>query len=99
MNGRINYQTYDRRERIDTIELVIEKCSNEGLPATKHGLFEFATERWGVTPRKLLEYLTDLTMRKIIVVEGDECWTIKRWKKIEKARSLDFNKMTDIING
>lgn len=92
------YQTALRRERIDTIELIIEKCSKASLPATKHGLFDFATDKWGISYRKLTEYLTDLVMRKIIVTDKDDCWTLRRWRLIMAAREKDYNKMRDIIS-
>jgi len=98
MEGKPNYQSALRIEKLDTIELVIEKCSNAGLPALKHELFVFCTARWGCEWRKFMEYLNDLVMRKRIVVKGEECWSIRRWGKFSIAREKDYLKMKDLIN-
>jgi len=90
MDGRPNYQSAMRIEKLDTLFLIVEKCSNAGLPAIKHELFVFCTERWGSQWRKFMEYLNDLVMRKMIVVDGEEVWTYRRWKKIEEARRKSY---------
>ena len=97
MDGRPNYQSALRIEKLDTIELVIERCSNKGLPTTKHELFVFCTERWGCEWRKFIEYINDLVMRRMIVIDGNELWSMRRWQKIQKARDKDHLKMKDLI--
>jgi len=88
-----------RIEKIDTIEQVIERCSNAGLPAIKHEVYVFCSDRWGSEWRKFVEYLDFLVHKGLIVVEGEECWSRKRWEKIKKAREKDYLKMQDLIYG
>ena len=91
------YVKCTRGQKLNTLQFVIERCSEEGLPALKHELYGWATKRWGCQWRKYLEYITDLMLMKKIVLEGDEIWSMPRWKKIEKARKLDYNHMKDLI--
>jgi len=98
MEGRPNYQSAMRKEKLDTIELVVERCSNSGLPALKKELYGFALMRWGTEWRKFMEYLNDLVMLKIIHIDGNECWSADRWNKIKNARERDYLRMRDIIN-
>jgi len=98
MDGKPNYQSALRVEKLDTIELIVGKCDKESLPALKRELYRYCLEKWGTEWRKFMEYLTDLVMLKKIVIDGDDVWTWKRWQKIEKARSLDYKKMKDVIH-
>jgi len=92
------YQYCSKPEKLDTLDIIISKCSAQSVPALKSELYAFALERWGSEWRKFLEYLTDLVLLKRIVVDGEEVWTYKRWKKIEVARSKDYLKMKDLIS-
>jgi len=86
-------------EKLDTIELIIDKCDQIGVAALKEELIKYMWENWHVTRSTAENYLKMLESKPSIYIEGNEVWTIKRWRKIEKARALDYNKMVDVING
>jgi len=95
----VKYQYCSKSEKLDTIDIIVSKCSAQSVPALKDELYAFALQRWGSEWRKFLEYLTDLVLLKRIVVEGNEVWTWGQWQKIKVARDRDYNKMRDLING
>jgi len=95
----VKYQYCSKPEKLDTLDIIVSKCSAQSVPALKNELYAFALKRWGSEWRKFLEYLSDLVLLKRIVVDGNEVWTWERWQKIEIARSRDYKKMIDIING
>jgi len=88
-----------RPQKLEALQCIVELCSEAGLPALKHELYGWALKRYGCQWRKFLEYMTDLVLMKKIVVDKDEFWAYKQWKKIEKARELDYLKMKDLIDG
>lgn len=92
------YQYLPKSAKLDTIDIIVSKCSAQSVPALVNELYAFALESWGSERRKFMEYLNDLVLLKRIVVEGNEVWTIERWCQIESARKKDYLKMQDVFN-
>lgn len=88
-----------REVKVETLRRMIVDCSNLSLPALKTRIIAFAGKEWGTERRKVLEYLNQLMTEESIMIDGENIWSIKRWKKIEKAKNLDYLGMEDIIKG
>lgn len=84
--------------KVETLKMIINECSIEGIAALKEQLVNYAWEKWGTSSRTALEYLRRLVMSGLVYDDDGDMWSVGRWSKIKKARNLDYLIMEDIIN-
>ena len=88
-----------RQIKLETLKRIIQECDKNSLPALKEQLIIFCSQSWGIRRQSAMELLRELEFGEIIYIDGNNIWMWNRWEKIQEARSKDYLKMEDILNG
>lgn len=91
--------TATREIKLETIFRAVKDCDNYSIPAGYEALIAACGRFWGTRRQSAQELLKQLVGNEMIVILGQDVWTYERFEKIKEARTKDFLKMTDKIEG